>query len=94
MHPDLKSRDESSLQLSRARELLSRILAADSRAGVTDDDLVEAARLFDRDFEILVRLLRALVRRMHHARVLGKPQSTFRPGGATASSQRNLSGAA
>lgn len=82
--PDRVSRDESATQLARARQDLVRIGqasagdAADPQSGPapspSEQRLVVAAALFREDFETLVRLMRRLVHRLHHARALGKPQ--------------------
>lgn len=50
--------------------------------GEAEQRLLQAAGLFSEEFETLVRLMRRLVQRLHHARALGKPQ----PSGAATSS--------
>ena len=93
VHPALASRDEAALLLSRARANLARILADEPPPGLaggaaeafsgsqgtggTGEGLRAAAQVFDEEFEVLVRIMRTLVSRLHHARVLGKPRSLF-----------------
>lgn len=105
--PQVDSADEAMLLRSRARQDLQRIMRTEQArvaaeqsdspalapAGEAQRRLIEAAQLFNDEFDTLLRLMRTLVRRLHHARVLGKPQPA-REVGDLASTGRTSIGAA
>ncbi len=91
--PDLEFAHEAPSWLSGARKTLARsLMLCETSQAPADDEVVLAVRAFDREFEVLVRLMRLIVRRLHLARTLGRSRPP--PGAVGAAARRSAIGVA